>query len=192
MLKKGSIMNNFFKCCWDIIYWMFKYKDIIILRWLRGLTEKPTEVLKLVKPKFFDEAVFCICQLATNEPKFLKMFDVNSGDEFATNCHHGIGQHIRNEWELWIDKSSLYKDIAARFNLFHADDMCGVILQTAWQRIKEKPETPALFSLGYSFYWEDMKKKEKWDGIANGEKVNFAISLAMRKEIEKEKKDMGY
>ena len=185
-------MNNFFRECFNLLRYMFKYKNILISRWLRGIHEKPGKIFKLLKPMYFEEAVFCVCELASMEPKFREMFDTKEPNEFGTICHHGIGQNIRNEWELWIDKSSLHKDIAKRFNLFHADDMSGVILQTAWQRVKGLPETPGLFSLGYLFYWEDMKKKGQWDGIANGGKVNFAIPFAMRKEIGKEKKRLGY
>ena len=185
-------MSNFFKQCYGLLRYMFKYKNILISRWLRGTHEKKGKIFKLLKPLYFEEAVFCVCELASREQKFLEMFDTDDPNEFGVNCHHGIGQHIRNEWELWINKSPLYKDIQTRFNLFHADDMSGVILQTAWQRIKNKPETPALISMGYLFYWEDMKRRGEWDGIANGGMTSLAVPLPMRKEIEKEKKRLGY
>jgi hypothetical protein len=46
--------------------------------------------------------------------------------------------------------------------------------------------------MGYLFYWEDMKKKGEWGGIAKGGMINSFIPQHMRKEIKKEKKMLKY
>jgi hypothetical protein len=60
-----------------------------------------------------------------------------SEHEFGCACHHGVGTHIRNEWGLWHG-SVLAKWFNAR-GIYHPDDMSGIIIDTFWRTVNDKP-----------------------------------------------------
>lgn len=184
-------MSKAFIKFFNLLSYIFKYKKILVSRWLRSFTESPTTTIKSLKPLNLEEAIFCIMELANRNPELKRTLDsFNSPTEFATANHHGLGQAIRNDWKLWVSNSELFKDLKERFGLFHADDMSSLILSVSFQRYKGSPETPNLFAWGSIFYWKDMKERGEWDGQALGAKVDLSIPSKVRFEVAKEKKSL--
>lgn len=58
-------------------------------------------------------------------------------DDFCSECHHSVGMRIRNEWGLWRG-SVLAKWFNAR-GIYHPDDMSGIIIDTFWRTVNDKP-----------------------------------------------------
>lgn len=50
--------------------------------------------------------------------------------------HHGLGQWIRNKWNLWEEESTLYQYFK-KLGLHHPDDMSSVILTSYHRHINE-------------------------------------------------------
>jgi len=53
------------------------------------------------------------------------------------SSHHGLGQWIRNNWELWKEESTLHQHFE-KLGLHHADDMSGVILTSYHRHLNNK------------------------------------------------------
>jgi len=67
--------------------------------------------------------------------------------------HHSTGRWMRNEWGLWDTKSKLSKEFNA-IGIFHADDMSGIILETAFRILNKRPIDLVEQVNGYKEYWK--------------------------------------
>jgi hypothetical protein len=56
--------------------------------------------------------------------------------------HHGFGTSLRNCWGLWGGKSPLAKWFQAR-DIWHPDDMSGIVLESLHRRLLGQPIDPA-------------------------------------------------
>lgn len=79
-------------------------------------------------------------------------------EEDISQFHHGLGTFLRNNWGLW--KGS---ELSKWFNekgIHHPDDMSGIIFDSFWRHLNDKPinfEEQVKF---YQGYWERVKKEE--------------------------------
>jgi len=81
----------------------------------------------------------------------LERFEKDSEADVCKH-HHTVGQWIRNNWGLWKQEGGLYEELAA-LGLHHADDMSGLILDSFWRHLHDKPlEIDAQVS-HYKAYW---------------------------------------
>uniref|UniRef100_A0A6M3IXA9 DUF6794 domain-containing protein n=1 Tax=viral metagenome TaxID=1070528 RepID=A0A6M3IXA9_9ZZZZ len=71
--------------------------------------------------------------------------------------HHSAGRSIRNNWGLWDPESHLHKEFNS-IGIFHADDMSGIILETAHRILNGKPIDLIGQVNGYKEYWKDEKR----------------------------------
>ena len=60
-------------------------------------------------------------------------------DEAMSNVHHGFGMWLRNNWGMWDKKSPLHLHFVNIHQIWHADDMSGIILTTFHRRANERP-----------------------------------------------------
>jgi hypothetical protein len=66
--------------------------------------------------------------------------------------HHGLGQHLRNEWGLW--RGSPLKDyFMTTYGLGHADDMSGIILDSVRSKVLNKSFDIEKEVRRYKEYW---------------------------------------
>jgi hypothetical protein len=71
--------------------------------------------------------------------------------------HHGLGRHLRNEWGLW--SGSILKEWFKEKGIYHADDMSGIILDSFWRHLNNKPIKLDEQIKHYQDYWEEAKKQ---------------------------------
>lgn len=61
-------------------------------------------------------------------------------DYFASFCHSqlsgGIGMHIRNDYDLWIENSPQHLYFKSKHNCQHPDDMSDVIIRAVYKAMK--------------------------------------------------------
>lgn len=100
-------------------------------------------------PKDLDD---CFVQLK----KLLKPEDIatmRSGTEDdMIQYHHGLGMWMRNNWGLW-GGSRLAKWFNSK-GIMHPDDMSGIILDSFWRHLNNKPIKLKEQVKYYQDYWE--------------------------------------
>lgn len=80
--------------------------------------------------------------------------DFKSKDEkeAVTELHMGTGQAIRNGWELWKGKNSLYRYFKSK-GIFHPDDMSSIILTSFHRQLNKKEIELESQVKYYKDYW---------------------------------------
>lgn len=77
-----------------------------------------------------------------------------SEDDAMATAHHGLGQYLRNEWELWSNQGIIV-EYFHRLGITHPDDMSGIIL-TSYHRWKNnKPIDLKEQIKQYKKYWKE-------------------------------------
>lgn len=95
--------------------------------------------------------------------EFLKMQPLRQEAEnmsekyFGGACHFSVGMHMRNTWGLW--HNSVLAQWFKRRGIYHADDMSGIILDSFWRTINNKPVDLA----GQVAYYREFWKKQGHD-----------------------------
>ena len=87
-----------------------------------------------------DEAIKSIVELFESDPFTKTEINKTDIDTFAANCHSiftGIGMFIRNNYDLWVDKSELHIDLKSK-GIWHPDDMSNYLIREAYNIIKLK------------------------------------------------------
>lgn len=85
---------------------------------------------------------------------------------FLAATHHHLGQALRNEWSLWEDDSPL-KLAFFGIQIYHPDDMTGIILSCVHRTMMDKPSDIPQQVEKYHAYWMktlgtiDCRKNEK-------------------------------
>lgn len=77
--------------------------------------------------------------------------------DFTTNMHQTLGIWIRNNWDLW--KGGSLSRYFNSLNIFHPDDMSGIILTCYYRQLQGKEWEVEKQLKYYQDYWEAMKKK---------------------------------
>lgn len=93
-------------------------------------------------PETLDEAISALDRMLGQKDRDFLLRSNLSADDAATELHHSLGRHLRNEWGLWHD-SPLAQHLKAVHDVEHPDDMthflivafCKKSIRTAWQRI---------------------------------------------------------
>lgn len=99
------------------------------------------------QPQTLEEAIQMLINEAQEQNVLVELTDMKDED---FNPHHTIGQDIRNKWFLWWYEGNPYdkwpKEIPAlvkwfneELQIFHADDMSGIILDCFYLKIKGLP-----------------------------------------------------
>lgn len=65
--------------------------------------------------------------------------------------HHGLGMWIRNNWGLWSE--SRLKEYFNELGIQHPDDMSGIILDSFWRHLNNKPIELEEQIKYYQEYW---------------------------------------
>ncbi|HAH51591.1 MAG TPA: hypothetical protein DCL80_10140 [Balneola sp.] len=86
------------------------------------------------------------------------VFKNQTEEEFTTQSHFGTGLYIRNEWNLW--GGSRLSRYFNRKDIFHPDDMSGIIL-TSYHRHLTGKEINLIEQINYyKKYWEGVEVTE--------------------------------
>jgi hypothetical protein len=101
------------------------------------------------KPATLDE-----CMKAFNEmflPEEQIEFTKMTKDEVGS-LHLGLGQWIRNNWDLW--KGGALLDHLKSLGMIHPDDMSTVIMEEYWARMNGVPSTMQEDIGYYKNFWD--------------------------------------
>lgn len=104
--------------------------------------------IKDFQPKDLDDAIdFILSKFEKESVDFLREYE-NDERGFLGQIHHFFGQNIRNDWYLWWWKDHKYDtwpdkkpeivDWFNRHEIYHADDMSGIILTSVHRRFFSK------------------------------------------------------
>jgi hypothetical protein len=105
-------------------------------------------------PNNLQEAVEVLKEeLPKNDLEYIQNF--KNADE-TCRLHHSLGMWIRNNWGLWKEDSELHKYFK-ELQLFHADDMSGIILECLWKDLNNVPYKVEEQIKMYLDYWENKK-----------------------------------
>lgn len=96
-------------------------------------------------PTNFEEAISELKSILTH--KYTKPRPLNLPTTF--------GMSVRNKWGLWDNNSPLHQDLKNRFDLWHADDMYGLILHVAQNELDGNPGAAEERAEYYRQYWEN-------------------------------------
>ena len=87
--------------------------------------------------------------------------------------HHGLGTALRNCWGLWSAKSPLGDWFRAK-QIFHPDDMSGIVLESLHRRLKGQDIDLAGQIAHYQAYWK--KAEEEYQkGTNSGNAFYFLV-----------------
>ena len=75
--------------------------------------------------------------------------------EDASYFHNGVGRTIRNEWKLWDYSSPFAMYFAETYQIVHADDMSGMILQGLRAYVRSEEFYPDAVAAVYRDFWEE-------------------------------------
>jgi len=89
-----------------------------------------------------------------------KKFAEEPEDEAVSSRHHGLGQHIRNGYELWKGDSVLSVHFKS-LGIFHADDMSGIIMRSLHRRLNSRDIKLKDQVKFYQDFWEETDRKNK-------------------------------
>lgn len=90
----------------------------------------------------------------------------NLKDEDPAAFHHSTGRWLRNRWALWDTESALHKEFNA-IGIFHADDMSGIILETAHRITNGHSPELSLQVSHYKEYWSKIRCDMKGNRLKN-------------------------
>lgn len=78
-------------------------------------------------------------------------------EEDLVMTHHGLGQWIRNNWDLW--KGGALATHMESLGFRHPDDMSSSIIKEFWNRMNNKPSEIQKDIKEYAEYWDKQEKK---------------------------------
>jgi len=100
----------------------------------------------------------CFLELENSlTPEFID--EIRQGTEVDVNqFHHSLGMFLRNNWGLW--KGSPLSEWFNEKGIHHPDDMSGIIFDSFWRHLNNKPIKLEEQIKFYKDYWERVKKEE--------------------------------
>jgi len=134
-------------------------------------------------PKDLNDALkYLTCTWTDKDKK-----DFKSKDEklAVSELHMGTGQGIRNGWELWQHKNSLYHYFESK-GIFHPDDISSIILTSFHRQLNNREIDLDGQVKRYLDYWNKAKEDEdkwkegnrkKYDAFKVGDSVKMNFSL---------------
>ena len=118
------------------------------LAWNRRIRRHNLPAWVLPVPTSLDAAVF---RITTSLPK--RELDAIKLDEYP--LHFGFGMFLRNEWGLWQEDGVLTKWFWDNLKIWHADDMSGLILDSAKAKLNGRSFNVAAEVKRYHQHWAD-------------------------------------
>jgi len=108
-------------------------------------------------PKDLDDA---ISELNKNFSDSLKTeIKKMTENDFSSRFHMGTGMWMRNNWRLWAgSRLSVYFN---ELGIYHPDDMSGIILDSYYRTLNEKPIELEKQTEYYKQYWLVVRKPEE-------------------------------
>ncbi|MFN2604389.1 MAG: DUF6794 domain-containing protein [Gemmatimonadaceae bacterium] len=103
---------------------------------------------------------------------------MKSEDEMI-EYHMGLGMGLRNEWGLW--KGSRLSQWFNQRGIFHPDDMSGIIFDTFWDKLHNKPFRLPQKIDGYQEYWRSMETPKE-GSPKDGAKIAWVITRGSGRE----------
>lgn len=107
------------------------------------------------KPTTVEEAIKAFNEMLTPEEQ--AQVAMMPKDELGI-LHHGLGQFIRNNWELWQPDKPLTQHLQA-LGFQHADDMSMSLIHEWWARMNNLPSTMEEEIKYYNAFWEKSRKE---------------------------------
>lgn len=101
------------------------------------------------KPVNLEECIKALGEILTPEEQI--QLTAFAKDELI-QCHHALGQWIRNNWDLWKGGELLENMKAMGFK--HPDDISMSIIEEWWARMNNLPSTMEADIKEYADYWE--------------------------------------
>ena len=95
------------------------------------------------------------------QPEDVEMMKSGTEDDMI-QYHFGLGMWMRNNWGLWGDSR-----LARWFNaqgIQHPDDMSGIILDSFWRHLNEKPIHLKEQIEHYQDYWKEQETTQAGPG----------------------------
>lgn len=75
--------------------------------------------------------------------------------------HHGYGTALRNSWNLWVKTSPIVKWFKDTYDIDHADDISGIILDAFIADMQGKPRKTDTLVARYKAHWKKMEELHK-------------------------------
>lgn len=111
-------------------------------------------------------------------PEKIKEMKSATEDEMV-KYHLSLGMWLRNNWGLWKESR-----LAKHFNdigIFHPDDMSGIILDTFWCELNNKPQRLNKKIAYYQEFWKS-QETPKEGSPKDGAKISWVITQGSGKE----------
>lgn len=100
------------------------------------------------KPTSLDECMSALQEVLTPEEQAEV---IGMTRQELIQCHHGLGQWIRNNWDLW--KGGVLCDYMKKLGFIHPDDMSQSIIHEYWTRANKLPSVLAEDIEKYKKFW---------------------------------------
>lgn len=107
------------------------------------------------QPTTLDEAIKAFQEVLTPDEQI--EITRMSKDELI-ECHHGLGQWIRNNWGLWAGGPLL--DHMKSLGFTHPDDMSSSLIKEYWVRMNQQPSEIDEDIKEYKEFWTQTLRKE--------------------------------
>ena len=109
-------------------------------------------------PKDLSDALtYLTCTLPDKD---MEEFKSKDEEDAVTELHMGTGLGIRNGWELWKGKNSLYRFFQTR-GISHPDDISSIILTSFHRHLNKKDIDLENQIKYYKDYWKKAKEERK-------------------------------
>ena len=83
----------------------------------------------------------------------------NGSEDQMIHYHHGLGMWLRNNWGLW--KGSRLKTWFKEKGIQHPDDMSGIIFDSFWRHLNDKPINLDEQIKVYQDYWKKTEEEQE-------------------------------
>ena len=79
-------------------------------------------------------------------------------DFAGQGLHFTLGMYLRNNWSLWEKDTVLVQWFKKTYDIDHADDISGIILDSCFRDIRGEPRQDKKLAKRYLEHWEQMKE----------------------------------
>jgi len=111
-------------------------------------------------------------------PDFLTEFK-NKSEKELSEYHMGLGLWLRDNWGLW--GGSRLSKYFNQLGIFHPDDMSGIIIDTFWSKLNNRPQRLNDKIEFYQEYWKS-QETPKEGSPKDGAKISWVIIQGKGKE----------
>ena len=135
-------------------------------------TPDPASKYKIYVPKNLEDSFVELKKLL--HPDLLKEMKENPEEEMI-QYHMGLGLWMRNNWGLW-GGSRLSKYFNG-IGIFHPDDMSGIILDSFWRHLNERPIKLEEQLAYYQRFWQVNAEPKKKRCPHDGSLIKVTMSI---------------